>query len=70
MLRDLGIFTGGTQVHLIAQGMTSIFSQAANQSTDLDILFQVSNVLTFFSVSTTFIWNLFGCKVIWETVRV
>ena len=45
MLYDLGSCKGGTQVHLIAQDTVSIFSQAANQSTNPDTLFQVLSVL-------------------------
>ena len=47
LLSDLVACTGGTQLYLIAQDTASIFSQAANQSTDTDKRFQVSSVFLF-----------------------
>ena len=49
-------------MHLISQDMASIFSQAANQSTDPDKQFQVSSVLSFPPVSVSVIRNLLSSR--------
>ena len=56
LLSYLGACTGGTQVNLIAQDTASIFSQAANQSTDPDTRFQVSSVLSNLRFAVEFWW--------------
>ena len=45
-------------MHLIAQDTASIFSQASNQSTELDTIFQVSIVLSFPPVDVAVIRKL------------